>query len=302
MQKKMPVRIDRIVILHKLKKTEFVLNELRLKIIAKRYGVKVFKLKKDTGYRASFSFGTSQGPVRISVERSFKNIFIKFDFKPNDLDDKAFLEFDDTTAIFGAGRLKLVLVTGSVSKVEIAVDFIGVDVRNYIYFKPHVHASGSGSKRIGATVYLGASQSQKSFIFYNKAKAPNATTKERTYPNLLRVEARLSGCKITPVQLSGITNPFLKIVISPVKTLKVLFAAKPSLVVAVSDCRFWGAPRAFKMHPIAKQAISTAAKANQAKWWKPATVMRGWPSMVRAQLRFGLFGLAPALVAAALHA
>ena len=287
----MVTRIDRLSIVQPIEKAVFVKSEQRLRILAKTYGVQAKKLQKGLGYRAVIPLSTSDKTIRVSVESHYGRRFVKYDFKPNDFSSAEIVTFNEASTIFGQPSLRNSIQLGNVSYVELAIDYVGVIPADILYFNPYSRPSAYGPDVLHGGYYLGSRRSRRRFHVYNRSKHPQANPLEIAWSPLMRVEARLRDCKLRPIDLGKLKNPFLSLRIVDQKLLAQSIPKAPGLAMALEACRTLGSPRAFKVFPEWKHAILEAAKTSQVSWWRPHLAMKKWPDMVQSQLRFKLLDL-----------
>jgi len=284
-------KIDRVAMITTLSKAEFNNNILWLQGLVKTYKGR-YRIGKDGwSHRACIRFDGKKGAVHISVERYFSSRFLKYEFKPQCMSDKAFLELDLATDDFGKAGYRSCLVHGAISYLEIAADFVGRNTSEILIFRPYVNATVDGSKKVINTYYLGSRKSARTTVAYNRGSHPGATPAEKAWSNLMRVEVRLRRPKIAPVDLGALKTPFAQVHVCDFESLKAKAGDDPMAIEVLNACRMAGSPVAFSIHPKYRKPIMKLAASNHAPWWQPANLMNKWQSTVARQLGMDVLGV-----------
>jgi hypothetical protein len=164
------------------------------------------------------------------------------------------------------------------SRYDIALDFDGVDFKDYCFIDNRLSAGNAIYQELGTT-YLGSEKSARSMICYDKAKQLNSANQGPCLGDRLRLEARIQNPKALALkQIADIPNPFSKLAVIDKNQLA---CSTDPLLQALHKRLVQGLPAdvAYFEHDKAqRKALWSALKSISPAWWNAESAWLAYPA------------------------
>lgn len=275
--------IDRICITVPLELPQYMVCSEELHKQIKAMKGKAMQVKG--GWRGRFCFGETS--VAITVAKLYGYRYLQYDLQPTELDALAFEQFLHLTSPFPGATYTDALTLGTVSYLEVAIDFLFKDTADLLIHKPGVHISKRFFPPSGAppTVYTGAVKSASKSAAYTKTK-PSIIGGHTLNAKRVRVERRVRQLGVPPSELGGLKNLFADLGIFSISAAEALAnnQIKP-LSLFLQKAKVFGVASALAKFPQHRKQLLGLLSQCRVPWWKPATYMAQWDQTVTDQLR-----------------
>ncbi len=241
--------------------------------------------------RASFLGDAILVEIRLAYG---KHGFVRYTVLPARLNAAEFETFIHNSAALGPIAYKKVLAQGFLREFEVAVDYVGKNTKDYLFYRPGVHSSKhvKGNHQAAGTYYQGSVKSELQTCAYNKAEQLKDIGQGCPFNEVMRVEARLRHQKVKVEDLATVSNPFSKMLICSVHDLYKVSHPEPVIRQSfLARSSAFGVSNALAAAPQKyKQQLRAMLKQHRVQWWAPETLMKGLAERAAQQLRLDLCG------------